>query len=180
MWKLLSKEVDLGEPITFLDHVYLGSTQRQFEISKHIVDNCRTMFESRIYAERISKSPCTRKIFVFFRGLTIWGVMQRSVWNEIVSWRTKRLNNSPKYLLHALIGGNVINIVLIFSEMPQLGTKNYIGKRFCKSTCIFIFQNCINCIRSKSRSIHPQWRKVKGQNKFKIWVWTVSQKFSHL
>ena len=31
MWKLLNKEVDLGEPTAFLDHVYLGSTQRQCE-----------------------------------------------------------------------------------------------------------------------------------------------------
>ena len=28
MWKLLNKEVDLGEPTSFLDHVYLGCTQR--------------------------------------------------------------------------------------------------------------------------------------------------------
>ena len=27
--------------------------------------------------------------------------MQRSVWNDIVSWQTRRLNNSTKYLLHA-------------------------------------------------------------------------------
>ena len=27
MWKLLNKEVDLGEPTSFLDHVYLGCTQ---------------------------------------------------------------------------------------------------------------------------------------------------------
>ena len=48
MWKLLNKEVDLGEPTSFLDHVYLGCTQRQCQISKDIVDNYRTMFESRI------------------------------------------------------------------------------------------------------------------------------------
>ena len=30
-----------------------------------------------------------------------WLVMQRSVWNDIVSWRTRRLSNSTKYLLHA-------------------------------------------------------------------------------
>ena len=29
MWKVLNKEVDLGEPTSFLDHVYLGYTQRQ-------------------------------------------------------------------------------------------------------------------------------------------------------
>ena len=27
--------------------------------------------------------------------------MQRSVWNDIVNWQTRRLNNSTKYLLHA-------------------------------------------------------------------------------
>ena len=29
--------------------------------------------------------------------------MPRNVWNDIVSWRTGRLNNSPKYQLHALM-----------------------------------------------------------------------------
>ena len=37
MWKLLNKVVDLGEPTSFLDHVYLGCTQRQCEISKDVV-----------------------------------------------------------------------------------------------------------------------------------------------
>ena len=55
MWKVLHKEVDLGEPISFLDHVYLGCTQRQCEISKDVVDNHRTMFEPRIPAERTEK-----------------------------------------------------------------------------------------------------------------------------
>ena len=51
MWKVLNKEVDLGEPTSFLDHVYLGCTQRQCEISKNTADNYRTMFESRISAD---------------------------------------------------------------------------------------------------------------------------------
>ena len=57
MWKVLNKEVDLGEPTSFLDHVYLGCTQRQCQVSKDIVDNYRTMFESRISAGRIEKLP---------------------------------------------------------------------------------------------------------------------------
>ena len=57
MWKLLSKEVDLGEPTSFVDHENLGCTQRQCEISKDIVDNYRTMFESRISAGRTEKLP---------------------------------------------------------------------------------------------------------------------------
>ena len=53
MWKVLNKEVDLGEPTSCLDHVYLGCTQRQCEID--IVDNYRTMFESRISAGGVEK-----------------------------------------------------------------------------------------------------------------------------
>ena len=51
-----NKEVDLGEPTSF-HHVYLGCTQRQCEISEDIVDNNRTMFESRISAGGLEKLP---------------------------------------------------------------------------------------------------------------------------
>ena len=63
MWKLLNKEVDLREPTTsFLDHVYLACTQRQCEISKDIVDNDRTMFESRITACGTGKLPYSENL----------------------------------------------------------------------------------------------------------------------
>ena len=39
VWKVLNKEVDLGEPTSFLDHVYLGCSQRQCALCKDIVDN---------------------------------------------------------------------------------------------------------------------------------------------
>ena len=100
MWKVLNKEVDLGEPTSFLDHVYLGCTQRQCEISKDIVDNYRTMFESRISAGGLEKLPFPQNVRTL-HGLMTWLVMQRSVWNDIVSWRIRRLSNSAKYLLHA-------------------------------------------------------------------------------
>ena len=67
MWKVLDKEVDLGEPTSFLDHVYLGCTQRQCETSKDIVDNYRTMFESRYFRGENRKNH-TLKIFVFLHG----------------------------------------------------------------------------------------------------------------
>ena len=59
MWKVLNKEVDLGEPTSFLDHVHLGCTQRQREISKDIVDNYRAMFGSKISAGATEKLPCS-------------------------------------------------------------------------------------------------------------------------
>ena len=62
MWKLLNKEVDLGEPTSFLDHVYLGCTQRQCKISKNTVDNYSTMFESRISARGTEKLPYSENV----------------------------------------------------------------------------------------------------------------------
>ena len=69
MWKVLHKEVDLGEPTSFLDHVYLGCTQRQCEISKDIVDNHRAMFVSRISAGGTEKLPYSEdsRIFLVLR-----------------------------------------------------------------------------------------------------------------
>ena len=42
MWKVLNKEVDLGKPTSLLDHVFLGCTQRQCEISKDAVDKLQS------------------------------------------------------------------------------------------------------------------------------------------
>ena len=64
MRKKLMKFVDLGEPTSFLDHVHLGCTQRQSKISKDIVDNYRTMFESRISAGAMEKLPCSENLSI--------------------------------------------------------------------------------------------------------------------
>ena len=64
IWKLLSKEVDLEEPTSFVDHVHFGCTQRQCEISKDIVDNYRTMFESRISAGGVEKLPLPQNLSI--------------------------------------------------------------------------------------------------------------------
>ena len=57
LWKILNEEVDLGEPTSFFDHVYLGCIQRQCETRIDIVDNYRTMFESSISAKAMEKLP---------------------------------------------------------------------------------------------------------------------------
>ena len=64
MWKVLDKEIDLGEPTSFPDHVYLGCTKRQCEISKDFVDNYRAMFESRISAGGTEKLPCSENLCI--------------------------------------------------------------------------------------------------------------------
>ena len=61
-WKILMKDLDLGEPKSFLDHVCLGCTEKK--ISKDIVDEYRSMFESRISAgatEKLSETKATGK-----------------------------------------------------------------------------------------------------------------------
>ena len=93
MWKVLNQVVDLGEPTSFLDHVDLGCTQRQCEISKVRIAN--------VSGKGRGREITIPTIFVFLHGLVTWLVMQRSVWNDTVSWRTRRLSNSTQYPLHA-------------------------------------------------------------------------------
>ena len=54
MWKVLNT--------SFLDHVYLGCTQGQCEISKDILDTYRTMIVSRISAGTTEKLPCSENL----------------------------------------------------------------------------------------------------------------------
>ena len=68
MWKLRNKEVDLGQPTSFIDHVYLGCTQRQCGISKDIVDIYRTMFESKISAGEPEKLPYSENLRISSRS----------------------------------------------------------------------------------------------------------------
>ena len=46
MWKKLMKLVDLDEPTSFLDHIYLGCTQRECKPNKDIIEQYKEMFES--------------------------------------------------------------------------------------------------------------------------------------
>ena len=55
------KVADLGEATSFLDHVYLGCTQRECHISKDIVDHLRNMFESKISAGAVEKLSVSLK-----------------------------------------------------------------------------------------------------------------------
>ena len=49
-WKILMKNVDLEEPTSFLDHVYLGCTQRECTMRNDIATSYRDMCEARISA----------------------------------------------------------------------------------------------------------------------------------
>ena len=55
--KKLMKLVDLGEPPSFLDHVYLGCTQRECKPNEIIIEEYTRMFEWRISAGATEKLP---------------------------------------------------------------------------------------------------------------------------
>ena len=57
VWKKYMKLVDLGEPTSSLDHVFLGCTQRECKSNETTIDEYRKMFESRISAEATEKLP---------------------------------------------------------------------------------------------------------------------------
>ena len=85
------KNVDLGKPTSFLDHVSLGCTQRECQASMDIVDIFRSMFESRICAGAMEKntrsfsSGETRAKTLSLHGPMIWKVMQRNAWKDIAN-----------------------------------------------------------------------------------------------
>ena len=62
MWKVPMRDVDLGEPTSFLDHVYLGCTQRESQTTKDILDNDRNMFEFKIATGATEKLPYSEKL----------------------------------------------------------------------------------------------------------------------
>ena len=56
---------------------------------------------NREFPQEQLKNYHALKNCVFLRGLMTLKNMPRNVWNDIVSWQTRRLNNSTKYLLPA-------------------------------------------------------------------------------
>ena len=102
MWKVLDKEVDLGEPTSLLDHVYLGCTQRQCEVSKNTVDNYRTMFESRFSAEGVEKLPFPRNLRISSWSYDMEGHAKKCVerYCELANKTTQQLY---KVSTHALM-----------------------------------------------------------------------------
>ena len=93
MWKLLNKGDDLGEPTSFLDHVYLGCAQRQCEVSKDIVENYRTMFGSRISGGPTEKLPCSGNLSISSWSYDMEGHAKKCVERccELANKTTQRL-----------------------------------------------------------------------------------------
>ena len=91
MWKVLNKEVDLGEPTSFLDHVYLGCTQRQCEIMWTIAEP----YSNREFPRRELKSFRALENF----RISSWSVDMESHAKKCVE-RYCELSNKTTQQLH--------------------------------------------------------------------------------
>ena len=76
MWKVLNTEVDLGEPKSFLDHVYLVVLKDIVKLAK-ILWTIREPCVNLEFPWEGQKNFHTLRIFVFLHGLVIWKVMKK-------------------------------------------------------------------------------------------------------
>ena len=92
-----------------------------------------------------------RKICVFLRGHMTWKVMPRNVWNDIVSWRTKRLNNSTKNQLLALM--------TIISKK-----KNWNRWENCQKYALKLFWNAYTWHQLEDPIFYGQWTNLHDRS----------------
>ena len=92
-----TQQVDFGESTSFLDHVYLGCTQRQCEISKDIVNDYRTMFESRISEGGVEKLPFPQNLDISSWSYDMVGHAKKCVerYCELAKKTTQQLYKVP-------------------------------------------------------------------------------------
>ena len=93
MWKVLNKEVDLGEPTSFLDHVYFGCTQdnvKQAKILWTITEPCSNREFQR---EGTEKLPLPQNIRISSWSCDMEGHAKKCVerYCELVNKTTQQL-----------------------------------------------------------------------------------------
>ena len=95
------KDVDLGEPTSFLDHVHLGCTQRECRISKDIAHNYR-ICSSQGFLPGLQKNTRNQKPQGnlmpkrYLHGPMTWKVMQRSAWKRYCEHANKTTEQKYK------------------------------------------------------------------------------------
>ena len=100
MWKLLNKDVDVGEPTSFLDHVYLGCTQRQCEISKDIVDNLQNHVWITNFRGGTAQLPCSENIRISSWSYDVEGRAKKCVWT--ILWVGKQDDSTTLQSIYSM------------------------------------------------------------------------------
>ena len=87
LWKKLMKNVDLDEPTSFLDDVYLGCTQRECKPNEIISDEYRKCSNHEFLLNQL-KNTRVGKTSRKDGRVVLWKDMRRSVKRYIVNWQT--------------------------------------------------------------------------------------------
>ena len=95
MWRMI-KNVDVDEPTSCLDHVYLGCSQRECKPNETIEQYKKT-FESRLKSYQVGKN-LTRKEQ---RGPATWRDMLNNAWSGRLNWQTRKWSNCAKFRIFA-------------------------------------------------------------------------------
>ena len=89
IWNPCGSNFDLDEPTTFLDQVYLGSTQSECTLNEIIMEQYKEMFESRISAVALEKLPGWERLHAKTVAWSYdWKGMRKSALIDIASWQT--------------------------------------------------------------------------------------------
>ena len=98
MWKTSMKLVDLDEPTSFLDHVYLSCTQRECKPNDLIIKRAQRSVRitnfcwSNCKSHQGGKSLTQRRL----RGPTTWKDVLKNALRDIATWRTRKTEQSYK------------------------------------------------------------------------------------
>ena len=157
VWKILMKHVDLDEPTSFFDHVYLGCIQRECETSKDIVENYRNMFESRISAGAKEKLPNSGRpdANIYTWSYDMEGHAKKCVerYCELANKTTQQLYkvttpctdyhqfvNSTLHTSHFLVGSNLMTRTCVAQAQVWRAQRTFHTNScviFVRSCCVF-------------------------------------------
>ena len=98
MWKKLMKHVDPGEPMSFLDHVYLECTQRECRPTKITLRNTERCSNHEFLREQLRNYLRGRETSRKNSRLAIrYGRSRdKSAWEDIATWRFKKTEQLHK------------------------------------------------------------------------------------
>ena len=156
MWKVLNKEVDLGEPASFLDHVFLGCTQRQFEISKDIVDNLQNHVRIANFSGRNRKLPYSENLRISSWSYDMEGHAKKCV------KRYCELANKPTQQLYKVSTPCIDDHHLKEEEMKSVGELSQVCSQIVLK-CLYlarIGRSDILCLVNKLARSIPKWSKA--------------------